>query len=205
MHQFVKLYTVLLIIFLANPLLAQEEDESAGLLEEAARAMNQRNFSRAEEIYRILIQQNKDDATLQQLLCHALINQKEFRECDSMLRRMVERDTNNAGNYWYMGLSAERQRKDSIAALGFKYYILKEKNIRGRNVKAWLHVGSAYRRMMHDSGISRDQCLEMIHYYKQYLQLNPGDPYAADLQLFIENVSLRIPNSGERLIWDESP
>lgn len=191
-------------LLLAINLHAQEEEGSGeGPLQEAARAMNQRNYSHAEEIYRKLVDENKDDLTLQQLLCHALMNQKEFRECDSMLRRMVEKDSNNAGNYWYMGLSSERQRKDSLAAYWFKYFILKSTTVNGKNVKAWLHVGSAYRRMMHDSGITRDQCLDMIRHYAEYIRLNPADPYAGEIQTFIDEVNLRKPEGDERLKWDE--
>lgn len=202
-HQFKIILLSVFCIFSIPSLQAQEDELPKGKLAEAAEAMKYRNFREAELLYRDLVKENPDDLTLQQLLCHALMNQKKFIECDSMLRRMVEKDTNNAGNYWYMGLSSERQRKDTLAAYWFKYYIRKTENFKGRNLKAWLHVGSAYRRLMHDSGINTAQCLDMIYHYGKYLKLNPGDPFAPEIQRFLDEVDQRKPLPGKVLIWNE--
>jgi predicted Zn-dependent protease len=183
--------------------IAQDDDAPVGKMAEASRAMNNRQFKDAEEIYRGLIRQNPEDMALQQLLCHALMNQKKFDECDSMLRRMVEKDSNNGGNYWYMGMSAERQKQDSIAVNCFKTYIRKTESFTQHNVKAWLHVGSSYRRLMRDTGITAAQCSDMIYHYEKYLKLNPADPYLPAISNFLVEVKKRKPEGTARLKWDE--
>lgn len=203
MHRIIKLLLVIFLGFGSLNLQAQDDDESKGMLGQAAEAMRNRRFDEAEALYRILINENPDDMSLQQLLCHALINQKEFTECDSMLRRMVDKDSNQAGNYWYMGLSSERQRKDELAAYWFKYFIRKSTSVNAKTVKAWLHTGSAYRRLMHDSGINLAQCLDMIYHYSKYLELNPADPYAYEIRTFLDEIDRRKPAEGELLKWDE--
>lgn len=188
---------------MAANLQAQDDDPPSGKMAEAAEAMRYRNFAEAEVLYRELVEENPDDLAIKQLLCHALMNQKKFTECDSTLRRMVDKDSNNAGIYWYMGLSSERQSKDSLAAYWFKYYIAKTENFKGRNLKAWLHVGSAYRRMMHSQGINLKQFEDMVYHYNKYLKLNAADPYAAEIQRFVEEVGLRKPEPGKVLVWNE--
>ncbi|MBS3916009.1 MAG: tetratricopeptide repeat protein [Bacteroidetes bacterium] len=183
--------------------LSAQDDEPAGKLQEANRAMNQRNYREAELIYRELLSQNPEDMTLKQFLCHALMNQKKYNDADSMLRRMVEKDSNNIGNYWYLGLSQEKQRKDSMAIYWFKYYIQKSKDFTSNNVKVWLYVGGSYRRLMHDTGITATQYEDMVYHYQKYLKLNPGDPYMAQIQDFLEAVNTRKPKGNERLKWDE--
>lgn len=197
------IFLSLSLFFTINPLKGQEDEMPNGKLGEASRAMKARNFHEAAAIYRELLDQNPDDMTLKQFLCHALINEKEYTTADSMLWKMVEKDSNNSGNYWYLGLSCERQRQDSIAADYFKTYIRKTEKLNNMDVKAWLHVGSAYRRMMHDSGISEKQYNDLIYYYKKYLKLNPADPYIAELEAFLVSMESRKPEPGRRLVWDE--
>jgi tetratricopeptide (TPR) repeat protein len=198
-----RILPLVFCLFLTINLYSQEDDQPSGKMAEATRAMNNRQFKEAEVLYREMLKQNPDDMTLQQLLCHALINQKKYNESDSMLRRMVEKDTNNSGNYWYLGLSNERQGKDSIAADWFKTYIGKTREFTQHNVKAWLHVGSAYRRMMRDTGISATQYADMVYHYEKYLKLNPADPYYGAIRDFLDAVATRKPKGNERLKWDE--
>lgn len=188
---------------IALPAYSQDDDEGTDPLTEASMAMRQRQFLKAENIYRAMLVRHPDDVTVKQLLTHALINQNKFRDADSMLRRMVAEDTSNAGNYWYCGLSAERQQKDSLAITCFLTYIRKTTVQDQRNINAWLHAGSGYRRMMHVRGITADQLEKMIFYYEQYLILAETDPYAEDLRLFLAEVKTRRPAAGELLIWAE--
>lgn len=191
------------ILFSLN-LLAQEVDEGKGPLSDAAQAMREKRYKDAEEIYRAMLRKAPDDISVKQLLCHALIYEKKFVQADSILRVLVEADSNNAGNYWYMGMSAERQGKDTTAVGCYKYYLMKTENLRGQKVKAWLYVGSAYRRMMHGIGLTQTQFDDMLYHYNTYLQLNPYDTYAGELKQFIEKVTPKRPAEGAVLVWDES-
>lgn len=203
MPRFLSILLLTVFFCSAVSLKAQEDEVPYGKLAEANRAMKNRNYHEAEILYRELLNQNPDDKILQQYLCHSLINQNEFVEADSMLWRMVEKDSNNKGNYWYLGLSCERQRMDSIAADYFKTYIRKTDKFTSKDVKAYLHVGSAYRRLMHDTGISVDQFNSMVYHYEKYLKLNPVDPYAGELESFLLSVKPKKPDIGKRLVWDE--
>lgn len=194
---------LILVFFYTSPAYCQDDDLPNGKLAEASRAMKNRDYKEAEIIYRQLLKQNPEDMTLKQWLCHSLINQKEFNEADSMLWRMLETDSNNVGNYWYYGLSCERQNKDSIAADYFKIYIRKTENFTVHDVKSWLHVGSAYRRLMHDSGITLLQYNSMVYHYKKYLKLNPADAYAPELEAFLTAIAAKKPDPGQVLVWDE--
>jgi hypothetical protein len=133
-----------------------------------------------------------------------LISEKKFMEADSLLRRLQEADTNNAGNYWFMGISAMNQSKDSVAVDCYKYYLRKTENNPGQNAKGWLYVGSAYRRIMHGKGIAMLQFDDMVYHYKHYLQVNPSDPYAPEIEKFIEAVKPKRPAENGILVWDES-
>lgn len=197
------LLSLFLLLSPALSLQAQDDDESTDPLTEASMAMRQRQYLKAEGIYRGWLRTHPDDVKVKQLLSHALINQKKFSEADSMLRRLVEADTAEPGNYWYCGLSAERQLKDSLAVVHFKKYIRKTANPDNLNVSAWLHIGSGYRRMMHTGGISQLQFDDMLLSYENYLLLNPTDPYGGDLRLFMDAVKPRRPEPGEKLVWDE--
>lgn len=197
-----KFFIIFSLLF-SMPLFGQVDEDSKGPMSEAAIAMRQRRFLEAELIYRSIVDKNPDDLTVKQLLCHALMNQKKYNEADSMLRKMVEADTNNAGNYWYMGLSAERQAKNEWAIHWFKTYLLKTKNANAQDPKGWLHVASGYRRMMHDSGITKLQGDDMIYHYEKYIQLNPTDPNLPLIHDFLEAVKPRLKSSSSKLIWTE--
>lgn len=206
MKQKYRIPLLLSFFLLLSPVVslqAQDDDEGTDPLTEAATAMRRRDYLKAEGIYRGWLRTHPEDVHVKQLLSHALINQKKFSEADSMLRRMVEADTSEAGNYWYCGLSAERQLKDSLAVVHFKKYIRKMANPDNLNVSAWLHIGSAYRRMMHGTGIGQYQFDDMLLCYENYLALNPTDPYSEDLRLFMDDVRSRRPGPGEKLVWDE--
>lgn len=201
-----KVRLILFALFTINaafPVLAQEDDVHPDPLTHAASAMRKRQFRQAEEIYRGLLSQNPGDVYVQQLLSHTLMYQNRYREADSMLRRMHEADTGLPGTYWYMGLSAERQGKDSLAIVNFKTYIRKTPRTDIQNVSAWLHIGSAYRRMMHTKGLNAARTDEMIYYYQQYLELAPTEPHADEIRYFIEQVKMRKPKPGQLLIWTE--
>jgi tetratricopeptide (TPR) repeat protein len=165
--------------------------------------MRDRRFREAEEIYRSLLKQNPDDISVKQLLSHALINEKKFLEADSLLRRLVEADSNNAGNYWYQGISAMNQKQDSLAIVLYKTHIRKSEDKPNQKTKAWLFIGSAYRRLMQDSGINRTQFDDMLYHYKRYLVLNPYDPFATEIQKFIETVTPKRPEENGVLRWNE--
>ncbi len=199
-----KYISVALCIFLSFSLSAQEIDESGGPLHVAARAMRDRRYREAEEIYRSILRQTPGDVSVNQMLCHALICENKFLEADSSLRRMVEADSNNIGNYWYMGLSAGTQNIDSVAIVCYKTYLRKSENNPNQKVKAWLYVGSSFRRIMHKQGLSRTQFDDMLFYYKRYLKLNPNDVYAGEVQKFIDSVSPKRPEEGAILMWDET-
>ena len=44
----------------------------------------------------------------------------------------------------------------------------------------------------------------MQHYYKQYLNGNPPDPYVDSLYAFLDEVRRRRPAPGTKLVWDEA-
>lgn len=195
---------ILLSIALCQPLSAQDDDMgAAGKMVRANQAMKERNFTLAAKLYQEVLKEVPEDVSVKQNLANAWIQDKKFKDADSMLNVMIENDSNEAGNYWYKGLCNERQLKDSAAAVNFKQYIQKQSGNATADVKAWLHVGSAYRRMMHEKGLNTAQFDDMVYHYKYYLQVNPYDPFADKLLLFLQQVTPKKPESGELLIWDE--
>ncbi len=182
---------------------AQDDDESISDLAQAQQAMRRKEFLKAEHICMRMLAQHPSDNDIRHLLSHALMFQSRYSEADSLLRRVLESDTNLAGTYWYMGLSAERQGKDLNAVHLFKKYLSKTPNSLNTNVSAWLHTASGFRRMMHKNGINTAQFDEMIYLYKHYLELNPTDEYAHEILDFMDRVRQKRPQSGQLLIWDE--
>lgn len=206
--QFPKILQIagtLLLFFSAAPAMAQEyDDKPGGPYAEASQAMRNKEYYRAAQLYRGMLKKTPEDVSLQQLLCHALILNKDFMEADSILQALNEADTNNAGNYWYMGISAERQAKDSVAAVCFKKYLGKTEGSPSQKSKGWLYAGSAWRRLMHTHGISLAQTEDLIYCYQTYLSRNPTDPFGGALQKFIDQLKARKPEAGSLLIWDET-
>jgi tetratricopeptide (TPR) repeat protein len=151
----------------------------------------------------MLVQHPLDNDILH-LLSHTLIFQSRFSEADSMLKKVLESDTNLAGTYWYMGLSAERQGLNLKAVGCFKKYVAKTANPLNVNVSAWLHAASGYRRMMRKDGINTAQFDEMLYLYNQYLEAMPTEVYADSVRDFIERVKPKKPMPGQKLIWDET-
>ena len=199
-----KILLGLTILLVSLPVFSQKEDESKTKLARAAEAMRGKRYLEAEQIYQSIVNENPDDISTKQLLCHALINEEKFLQADSMLRRMQEADSNNVGNYWYMGISAQKQHQDSLRVLYFKRYIKKTENSLNQQPKAWLFVGSAYRVMMHTKGINIGQYDDMVYHYNRYLQLSPEDLYGGELKMFLENVALKKPEKNGVLVWDEA-
>ncbi len=200
-----KIIPLLLIFMSVLPAIAQDDGENPGKLGLAAKAMRNKQYREAEEIYRSLLKETAEDMALRQLLSHALINEKKFIEADSLLEHMQEEDSNNAGNYWYMGISAMNQQQDSIAADCYKKYLVKtEANAATQNAKAWLYIGSAYRRMMHNTGINQKQFDDMVYHYNHYVLVNPTDPFGGELTKFVEKVKPKRPEEGAILVWDEA-
>ena len=195
---------VLLLISLPLSVTAQDDDESLSELAQAQQAIRRKEFLKAEHICQRMLVHNPADNDIRHLLSHALIFQSRFSEADSLLKRVLESDTNLAGTYWYMGLSAERQGKDLKAVGLFKKYIAKTPNPLNVNASAWLHAASGYRRMMRKEGISTAQFDEMLYLYNHYLEAIPTDVYADNVRDFMERVKPRKPMQGQKLIWDES-
>lgn len=183
---------------------AQDDDESLSELAQAQQAIRKKEFLKAEHICLRMLAQHPADNDIRHLLSHALIFQARYSEADSLLRRVLESDTNLSGTFWYMGLSAERQGKDLSAVHLFKKYIAKTANPLNVNVSAWLHAASGYRRMMRKDGINTAQFDEMIYLYNHYLEAAPTEVYADNVSAFIERVKPRKPAHGQKLIWDET-
>jgi tetratricopeptide (TPR) repeat protein len=183
---------------------AQDEDESLSELAQAQQAIRKKEFLRAEHICRKMLVQHPLDNDIRHLLSHTLIFQSRFSEADSMLKKVLESDTNLAGTYWYMGLSAERQGLNLKAVGCFKKYVAKTANPLNVNVSAWLHAASGYRRMMRKDGINTAQFDEMLYLYNQYLEAMPTEVYADSVRDFIERVKPKKPMPGQKLIWDET-
>lgn len=171
---------------------------------DGAEAMKEGDFRRAEQIFRQGLRRTPNDYTLMQLLAHSVMNQRRYREADSLLREVVKADSNQVGSYWYLGLSLEKQRKDSAALLHYKIYIRKAERQHNPNSGAWLRAGSCYRRMLHDKGLNGNELDDMISLYNHYLQMNPTDPMGLQLAQFMEQVQQRRPaNYAVRWVWKE--
>jgi tetratricopeptide (TPR) repeat protein len=183
-----------------------DEEDGAVITDEmtlARIAMSQRKYADAELLYRSQVEKHPDDQSLKHMLVQSMIPQKKFQESDSMLRKWIEKDSNNAGNYWYKGLLAEHQLQDSTVIVWFKKFIVKSAKSHNENPKAWLHVGSGYRRMMHKTGISAKQVDDLVSHYEKYLEKYPQEVYGDDMRWFIEQLKSRKPKDGELLLWDE--
>lgn len=183
---------------------AQDDDEQLSELATAQQAMRKKEFLKAEHICLRMLAQHPTDNDIRHLLSHALIFQSRFTEADSLLKKVLESDTNLAGTYWFMGLSAERQNKNLTAVHHFKKYIAKTANPLNVNVSAWLHAASGYRRMMRSDGITTAQFDEMVYLYNHYLEAMPTEVYAETVRDFLERVKSRKPAPGQKLVWDET-
>lgn len=205
-HISANLSKIIVFLLLSLPVTAfsQDDDESVSELAQAQQAMRRKEFLKAEHICLRMLAQHPADNDIRHLLSHALIFQSRYSEADSLLRRVLESDTNLAGTYWYMGLSAERQGKDLVAVGLFKKYVSKTPNPLNVNMSAWLHAASGYRRMMRKEGINTAQFDEMLYLYNQYLEAMPTEVYSDSVREFIERVKPRKPAPGQKLIWDET-
>jgi tetratricopeptide (TPR) repeat protein len=203
MNRFLKLIVVMLCL-LPMAITAQDDDESLSDLAQAREAMRKKEFLKAEHICLRMLAQHPTDNDIRHLLSHALVFQSRFAEADSLLKKVLESDTNLAGTYWYMGLSAERQNKNLTAVYHFKKYLTKTANPLNINVSAWLHAASGYRRMMRNEGITTAQFDEMVYLYNHYLEAMPTEVYAETVRDFLERVKSRKPAPGQKLVWDET-
>jgi tetratricopeptide (TPR) repeat protein len=176
----------------------------------ANRYMAQGQYKLAEGIFRDELIRNNVPAVKQQL-SNALIMQKKYHEADTMLRNLVMLDSNAEGNYWFLGISADRQEQEEKALFLYKKYIKKAQqriqnthSVETENPKVWLKMGSIFRRKMHVKGINDQEWIEMVYDYEVYLKMNPSDPFASNLQDFIDQVRLKRPDPmGGVLVWDE--
>lgn len=176
----------------------------------ANRYMFQGQYKLAENIYRDELNRTDVPAVRQQL-CNALIMQNQYYEADTMLRGLVLLDSNAEGNYWFLAISADRQEKSDVALMLYKKYIRKAQqriqnshSVETENPKAWLKMGSIFRRKMHSKGINDAEWVEMVYDYEVYLRMNPTDQFAFNLQEFVDQVRLRRPDPmGGVLVWDE--
>ena len=198
-----KVFTILASLAMIFSINAQDDSEELDPISAINQAIRKKDYVQAENLCRFELSKHPGDNALRLLYSHALILHSKYSIADSLLRKVEEDDTAEAGVAWFIGLSAERQLRDSLAVVYFKQYIRKTKNPLNLNVSAWLHIGSAYRRMMHEKGIISWQVEDMISNYILYIEANPTDPYIGMLQEFSEAVKLRMPAAGERLIWDE--
>ena len=145
-----------------------------------------------------LIEKNKENATAQ------------FKEAEHMLHDIMLRDSNDEGVYWYLAMSASKQDQGERALGLYKRYIQKARYRASKlpgteveNPKAWLHMGAVFRRKMHDKGINDQEWIEMVYDFEVYLRMNPDDPYAFNLQDFLDHVRLKRPEPNGVLVWDE--
>lgn len=176
----------------------------------ANRYMAQGQYKLAESIFRDELNRTDVPAVRQQL-CNAMIMQKKYYEADTMLRGLVLLDSNAEGNYWFLAISADRQEKSDVALMLYKKYIRKAQqriqtthSVETENPKAWLKMGSIFRRQMHTKGINDAEWVEMVYDYEVYLRMNPTDQFAFNLQEFVDQVRLRRPDPmGGVLVWDE--
>lgn len=171
---------------------------------DGVQAMKEGDNRGAEFHFRRALQRTPGDHSMQQMLAHAIMNQRRYREADSLLYSIVQADSNHAGTYWYLGLSQMKQQQDSAALHWFKTYIRKTVNQNNPNVSAWLQAGSCYRRMLHTRGLNGSQIDDMLSLYRQYLKLNPLDPMIHNLTTFIDKVEELRPSDPNRVwTWTE--
>jgi tetratricopeptide (TPR) repeat protein len=171
---------------------------------DGVQAMKEGDYPGAEMHFRRALQRTPGDHSMQQMLAHAIMNQRRYREADSILYSVRQADSNHAGTYWYLGLSQVKQQHDSAALYWFKTYIRKTANQNNPNISAWLQAGSCYRRMLHTRGLNGSQLDEMLSMYRRYLKLNPTDPMVHNLTNFIDKVEeLRPANPDQVWVWTE--
>ncbi len=192
--------SLLAVFFFGRAELLHAQDAYA----EGAEAMKEGDFRRAEYIFRQGLRRTPNDYTLMHLLAHTVMNQRRYREADSLLREVEKADSNQVGTYWYLGLSQEKQRNDSAALFYYKTYIRKTQNQNNPNSSAWLRAGSCYRRMLHHKGLTGNELDDMISSYNRYLQLNPSDPMGIALSQFMDAVQRKRPaDYAVRWVWNE--
>jgi tetratricopeptide (TPR) repeat protein len=203
LNNLLKLIIPILLLYPAHSF-AQDDDESLGELAQIQSAIRRKEFLKAEHLCMQQLRVHPTDNDLKHLLAHSLIFQQRYSEADSLLRRVLESDTNLAGTYWFMGLSAERQGKNLNAVYQFKKYIAKTPNPLNVNTRAWLHAASGYRRMMRKEGIDSRQFDEMLYLYNHYLEAMPTEVYSDQIREFLDRVRPKKPMPGQKLIWDEA-
>jgi len=201
MNKFRRINTALFLLMatLTSGLLTAQDAYVDGV-----QAMKSGDNRGAEFHFRRALQRTPGDHSMQQMLAHAIMNQRRYREADSILYSIVRADSNHAGSYWYLALSQVKQQQDSAALHWFKTYIRKTVNQNNPNVSAWLQAGSCYRRLLHTRGLNGIQIDDMVSLCRQYLKLNPTDPMIHNLTGFLDKVQELRPADPNRVwVWTE--
>jgi tetratricopeptide (TPR) repeat protein len=183
-------HIVLTILIILNNNLIKAQD-GVNLIALGNKEMNEGNFKQAEKYYGMALTKEPQNWHIYTLLGFSFYKQNLFNKADSFYNITLSNDSNQTKTYWYKGLNLIKLKKDSLAILSYKKFILKEKN--GSHVEAYKQISKSYERILRRTGLNNLEIDDLIHHLSQILILDPSAPEAPQILNFIESIKSKRP------------
>jgi tetratricopeptide (TPR) repeat protein len=159
-------------------------------IQKGNKAIAEKNYVLAEEIYRDAIQSDTSRLDYQNQLALSLLKQEKHGEAQIILDKILLLDSVNVAASWYSGINYWTNLKGDLRKAVFYFErvlpFFDEKH--GQYFSANWFIGKAYRRLWKSEGLYFHEVSRMIECYSKYLELQPNAKDAREISEYIEYI-----------------
>ncbi|MDP2176867.1 MAG: hypothetical protein Q8K70_13265 [Bacteroidota bacterium] len=184
---------IILFISLSLGITLAYSQDGVNLIALGNKEMNEGNFKQAETYYTMALIKEPQNWHLYTLLGFSFHKQKYFNKADSFYNISILNDSNQSKAYWYKGMNLIKLKKDSLAILNYKKFILIEKS--GSHIEAYKQISKSYERILRRTGLTNIEIDDLLHHLNQILILDPSAPEAPQIHNFIESIKSKRPSN----------
>jgi tetratricopeptide (TPR) repeat protein len=164
-------------------------------LEEGNMYLSDKEFDKAEKVFRKGIKSDSSNLVYQCQLGLTLIQKEKYSEAQFVLDRVLSNDSNNVGAIWYSGIGNFKNGNDRKAISYFEKALKKVDKESGQYYSANWYIGKSYSILLQTEGISYSEADRMFECYEEYLRLQPNANDAATIREYVDRKRARRPPS----------
>jgi tetratricopeptide (TPR) repeat protein len=182
---------IILSILIILNINSTKGQDGVNLIALGNKEMNEGNYKQAEKFYSMALIKEPQNWHIYTLLGFSYHKQNFYNKADSFFNITISNDSNQTKAYWYRGMNLIKMKKDSLAIISYKNFILKEKN--GSHIEAHKQISKSYERILRRNGLYNFEIDDLIYHLNQILILDPSAPEAPQILNFIETIKSKRP------------
>ena len=185
-----QILIVIICFFITSlPIYGQEK-----YLEEGNEYLNNDEYEKAEKVFRKAIRKEPENMVYQCQLGLSLIEQKKYQEAETVIEKVLAKDSTQIGALWYGGVGNFKAGNDRKAIAYFERVMPLLDKSRGQYYSANWFIGKCYSMLLRTEGLSYQEVDRMLACYEEYLRLQPNAKDSQSIREFVERKKQRRPS-----------